>query len=79
MTEQWWLMSAICLVSGNALAEWLGLALWLLLALSWTVGLLAIRLPAARLPYGALLLAIPTAYIVQLSLLARNVLSCDGP
>lgn len=72
-------MSAICLVSDNALAEGFGMALWLLLALSWTVGLIAIRLPAARPAYGALLLAIPAAYIVQSSLLARGLLGCDGP
>jgi hypothetical protein len=79
VSEQWWLMSALCLVSGSSLAELAGYVLWLVLALSWAVGLLAIRLPSARPAYWALLLAIPAAYIVQQALLASGVLSCDGP
>ncbi|HEX6377160.1 MAG TPA: hypothetical protein VFZ91_15720 [Allosphingosinicella sp.] len=77
--EQVWLMSAICLASASALAELLAFLLWLALALSWAVGLLAIRLPSARPAYWALLAAIPTAHLVQTSLLRRGVLSCDGP
>ena len=79
VAEQWWLMSALCMVSGNSLAELLGLLLWLVLALSWGVGLLAIRFPPARSAYWALLASIPIAYLVQTSLLQRGVLGCDGP
>ena len=77
--EQYWLMSAICLVAASALAQLLGFVLWLILALSWVVGLLALRSPPARPAYWALLSAIPIAYLVQTSLLERGVLGCDGP
>jgi hypothetical protein len=77
--EQWWLMSAICLAGAGALAQLLAFLLWLALALSWGVGLLAIRFAPARPAYWALLAAIPIAHLGQTSLLQHGVFSCDGP
>ena len=78
-TEQYWLMSAICLTGAGALGQLAGLLLWLALALSWSVGLIALRWPEARGIYWALLAAIPVAHFAQQSLLDRGLLSCDGP
>jgi hypothetical protein len=79
ITEQWWLMSAICLVAASGLARAIGYGSWLVLALSWAAGLLAVRWPPARPLYWALLLAMPAAFMAQQSLLDRGLLSCDGP
>jgi hypothetical protein len=78
-TEQYWLMSAICLAGAGALAGLFGFLFWLLLALSWGVGLLAVRWPTARPVYWLLLAAIPIAHFAQEALLERGVLTCDGP
>lgn len=78
-TEQLWLMAAICLYGAGALVQLAGWLLWLALALSWAVGLAALRWPPARAAYWALLVAIPIAHLAQQSLLDRDLLSCDGP
>jgi hypothetical protein len=77
--EQYWLMSALCLAGAGGLAQLAGLLAWLALALSWAVGLLAVRFAPARPAYWALLAAVPIAYLVQTSLLRRGIFFCDGP
>jgi hypothetical protein len=73
------LMSAICLVTSNPVLSLVGAVLWLILALSWLVGLLSVGIPSIRPLYWGLLFLIPFAYAGQLILLQQGVLGCDGP
>jgi hypothetical protein len=80
MSEQATLGALFCLAApGNGLIEALGFALWLLLSLSWLVGLAGLRLAPLRPIYWALVAAIPIAWAVQALLLHRRLLFCDAP
>ncbi|MFL6843590.1 MAG: hypothetical protein ACJ8ER_01775 [Allosphingosinicella sp.] len=74
------LMAAFCLAArdDDALVL-LGGAVWIVLALSWTAGLFAVRWPILRPIYWSLLAAIPLAWAAQAWLLYRHFLFCDAP
>lgn len=76
---QWFLESMICMESASGTLQAIGAVIWLALALSWIVGLAAIRAELGRPFYWGLLLAIPLAYGLQCWLLRHGVLYCDGP
>lgn len=54
-------------------------AVWIVLAFSWIVGLLALVQERLRPIYWALVAAIPLAAGAQFWLLQRNFLYCDAP
>jgi hypothetical protein len=73
------LWSAFCLVTHNAVLDWVGAGLYLLLAFSWIAGLLSLRFVGLRPAYWLLFAAIPAALAVQSLLLSAGILGCDGP
>ena len=79
MSEQYTLWSFLCL--GGLLGPFsaLGLALLLILSLSWIAGLFAVTFPAFRPIYWSLVLLIPVVYGGQQWLVRSGYLFCDGP
>lgn len=80
MSEQATAISFFCLVAADA--SLLGAAatgIWLVLAFSWILGLVAIRTAGLRPLYWALVLLIPAALAGQGALIERQALRCDGP
>ena len=73
------LMSGFCMVTDNRMLGMAGAAIGLALTLSWLVGLASLRIANLRPVYWLLFLAIPLAFVVQMQLLHRHVLSCDAP
>jgi hypothetical protein len=79
MSQQRTLMSFLCLGGLWGPLGVLGLALLLILSLSWIAGLLALTLPTLRPVYWSLVLLIPVVHAGQQLLVARGYLFCDGP
>jgi hypothetical protein len=73
------LFSAFCMVTHNAVLDWVGAGLYLLLAFSWIAGLLSLRFVRLRPAYWLLFAAIPVALAGQASLLSAGILGCALP
>jgi hypothetical protein len=81
VTEQVTAMSFFCMVTQpeNSALETAALVVWLLLAFSWIVGLVAIKVAGLRPIYWVLLLAVPISLASQQALLDNHLIFCDGP
>jgi hypothetical protein len=78
-SEQAALESVFFLATSDAKLEYLAGTLWIALAFSWIPGLVSVRLAWLRPVYWLLIVAIPVAYSVQLHLIHKQALHCDGP
>lgn len=73
-------ISAFCLAApGNGALAAGAFLIWLVLSLSWLVGLWALQFASARPIYWALAILIPFALGAQHWLVDRQILFCDAP